>query len=72
MQHVKVQKTTIFTNDVYSFELPNFSSWKQKILNIVNIENNGLIISKPDEECSVKAGRTAWNSHLRYKDLDDL
>ena len=72
MQHVEVQRTTIFTNDVYSFELPNFSSWKQKILNIVNIENNGLIISKPDEECSVKAGRTAWNSHLRYKDLDDL
>lgn len=72
---IDIKKTTIFTDDFYSFVMPNHEEWSEKIKTIVTVEENKKIhrhSTLPEEECNVKANRTAWDSHLRYPILNSL
>ena len=72
---IDIQKTNIFTDDCYSFTLPNHEEWSKNIKTIVTIEENKDIhhhITTPEHECNVKANRTAWDSHFRYPIVNSL
>mgnify|MGYP003110400066 FL=1 len=66
---IEILKTPIFTHEVFSFSLPNFETYKKQIEQIVLVEENKSIHkidTSPENECNVKAKRTAWNSHQKY------
>ena len=72
---IEISKFTIFKDDVFSFNLPNFNEWQKQIKDIVLVEDNEAIhnlSSKPEKRCNVIAQRTAWNSHQRYSALQLL
>tara|TARA_R100000544_G_C2205057_1_gene48817 strand:+ start:159 stop:782 length:624 start_codon:yes stop_codon:yes gene_type:complete len=72
---IDINRTPIFTQEVFHFTLPNFEEWKKHINQIVLVEENKNIHkhdTSPEKACSVMAKRTAWNSHLRYQSLDNL
>ena len=35
-----IDKTTVFTKEVYSFTMPNHEKWSKKIKDIILVENN--------------------------------
>jgi len=75
MNSLQIHRLPVFTNEVFSFQLPNFEKWEQQIKQIVLVEDNKKIhnySSEPEEQCNVMAKRTAWNSHNRYPVLDLL
>lgn len=67
----KIDKHTIFTEEVCSFTLPNFDFYKDKIKQIIKVEEN-IQSSAPKKQCNVVAQRTSWNSHQRYPILYDI
>jgi len=70
-----IDKTTIFTEEVYSFTMPNHEKWSKKIKDIILVENNKELhghTTIPEEACNVKARRTAWDSHFRYPSIGSL
>ena len=72
---IEITKLPIFVEEVNFFTMPNHEYWKEQILNIVKVEENNNIhkfTTQPDEECNVKANRTAWDSHLRYPAMTEL
>ena len=72
---IEISKTPIFTREVYSFLLPNCEQIKKDIQQIILVEENYNIHSintKPEEECNIRAKRTAWNSHQKYPILQML
>mgnify|MGYP003122517856 CR=1 FL=1 len=71
---LNITKTPIFTEEVFSFMLPNFSYWEKHIKEIVSVEDNKIhqLNTTPEEECNVKAKRTGWNSHIKYPSLNIL
>tara|TARA_R100000781_G_scaffold63940_1_gene40450 strand:+ start:91 stop:711 length:621 start_codon:yes stop_codon:yes gene_type:complete len=69
---VEITKVPIFIQEIFHFQLPNFSEWEKQIKQIVLVEDNKKIhdlSSTPKEQCNVMAQRTAWNSHQRYTSL---
>ena len=53
----------------------NFETYKKQIQQIVLVEDNKSIHkidTSPEDECNVKAKRTAWNSNQKYQILDNL
>lgn len=75
MKPVQINRLPIFTNEIFSFELPNFKEWEKQIKQIVLVEDNKQIhnfSSTPKEKCNVMGSRTAWNSHQRYSSLKIL
>jgi len=72
---VTINKHPLFTEEVYSFKMPNHDFWKKEINTIINIESNSVhnLSSKPPQkETNIRATRTAWDSHLRYPSLKNL
>ena len=67
----KINKHTLFIEEVYSFTLPNFNFYKDKIKQIIRVEEN-IQSTSPDKQCNVVAQRTSWNSHQRYPIMYDL
>ena len=67
----KISKHTIFTEEVCSFTLPNFDFYKDKIKQIIKVEEN-IASSAPEKKCNVIAQRTSWNSHQRYPIMYDI
>ena len=67
----KINKHTLFIEEVYSFTLPNFNFYKDKIKQIIRVEEN-IQSTAPDKQCNVVAQRTSWNSHQRYPIMYDL
>ena len=67
----KINKHTIFTEEVCSFTLPNFNFYKDKIKQIIKVEEN-IASSAPEKKCNVVAQRTSWNSHQRYPIMYDI
>ena len=53
----KISKHTIFTEEVCSFTLPNFDFYKDKIKQIIKVEEN-IASSAPEKKCNVIAQRT--------------
>lgn len=55
--------------------MPNHDKWEKQLKEIVKVEDNKNLhnfTTEPDDECNVKAKRTAWDSHLRYPTIRDL
>jgi len=72
---IEITKTPIFTQEIFSFTLPNFETYKKQIQQIVLVEDNKSIHkidTSPKLECNVKAKRTAWNSNQKYESLNNL
>tara|TARA_Y100000114_G_scaffold57850_1_gene52962 strand:+ start:327 stop:947 length:621 start_codon:yes stop_codon:yes gene_type:complete len=72
---IEITKLPIFVEEVNFFTMPNHEYWKEKILNIVKVEDNKNIhkfTTQIDEDCNVKANRTAWDSHFRYPAVTEL
>jgi uncharacterized protein (TIGR02466 family) len=72
---LEITKTPLFTQEVFSFVLPNHNEWIKHITQIVLVEENKNIHehdTAPKEACNIMAKRTAWNSHQRYQILNDL
>jgi hypothetical protein len=72
---MQISRIPVFMSEVFTFELPNFDSWKKQIKQIVLVEDNKDIHGQdtsPKNQCNVMAKRTAWNSHLRYNSLNLL
>ena len=72
---MKINRISLFTSEVFVFQLPEFKDWKKLIKQIVLVENNKDIHGHdtlPLEKCNVMAKRTAWNSHQRYPVLNVL
>tara|TARA_R110000796_G_scaffold103604_3_gene213024 strand:+ start:31 stop:678 length:648 start_codon:yes stop_codon:yes gene_type:complete len=69
-----IQTIDIFGDEVFYFKMPNHKNWLEQIKQIIKIEDNTLhnFNTEPDEECHVKAKRTAWDSHLRYPAVGNL
>ncbi len=72
MKSIQINRHPIFTTEIFSFELPNFKMWQERIKQIVLVEENSSFNTKPDNECNIKASRTAWNSHERYAVVKEL
>ena len=71
---VEITKHTLFTEEVYTFNMPNHEFWKKEIDTIINVENNKMhkISSKPEIQTNIKATRTGWDSHFRYPSIKNL
>tara|TARA_R100000544_G_scaffold37076_2_gene27033 strand:+ start:40 stop:687 length:648 start_codon:yes stop_codon:yes gene_type:complete len=69
-----IQTINIFGDEVFHFKMPNHTNWLEQIKQIIKIEDNPLhnFNTGPDEECHVKAKRTAWDSNLRYPAIGNL
>ena len=72
MTEIKINRVPIFVNEIFHFTLPNFDMWQERIKHIVLVEENSSIDTTPENECHVKASRTAWNSHERYPAMGEL
>ncbi len=66
-----ISRLPIFTQELFYYQIDNLSEWQEKIQHIIMAEETNLK-TEPSERCNVFAGRTDWNSHQRYKALDDL
>ena len=72
---MEITKHNIFINEAWSFTMPNHEKWRKEIKNIILVENNKEIhkhTTIPEEDCNVKARRTAWDSHYRYPQIRSL
>ena len=72
---IDIKTMEIFGDEIFSFKMPNHEEWEKKIKQIVMVEDNMDLhnhSTDPEEECNVKARRTAWDSHLRYDAIKDL
>ena len=71
---IDIQKHSIFTEYVYSFDMPNFDFWKKQINEIVKVEDNQDHNLSTDLKFSsnVKAKRTAWDTHHRYQSMFNI
>ena len=72
---ININKLAVFTDEVFYFDMPNFTDWKKQIEQIILIEENNSLRGKddiPQEECNVKAKRTGFHSHLKYPALHNL
>tara|TARA_R100000030_G_scaffold52066_1_gene39191 strand:+ start:1907 stop:2524 length:618 start_codon:yes stop_codon:yes gene_type:complete len=72
MTEIKINRVPIFVNEIFHFTLPNFDMWQKRIKQIVLVEENSSLNTTPDNECNIKASRTAWNSHERYPAMGEL
>ena len=75
MIEIEITKTPLFTDEVSFFTMPDHEHWKEQIHNIIKVEDNKNIhkyTTIPNKEDSVKASRTAWDSHLRYSAIGTL
>ena len=73
--NLEITKHNIFVDEAWSFIMPDHEKWSKEIKNIILVENNKEIHNHttiPDEDCNVKAKRTAWDSHLRYPQIRSL
>ena len=66
-----ISRLPIFTQEIFYYELENLNYWQEKIQHIIVAEETNLK-TEPSEIFNVFAGRTDWNSHQRYKALNDL
>jgi hypothetical protein len=68
---INISKHAIFTEEIYSFEMPNFNFWKKEINTIVKVEDNDLHKHSTDLKflSNVQAKRTAWDTHLKYPSM---
>ena len=72
MQPIQINRLPIFTTEIFSFQLPDLKMWQEKIKQIVLVEENSSFNTKPEDECNIKASRTAFNSHMRYTAMGEL
>ena len=66
---IDIKTVDLFTDEAFIFKMPDHNYWKENIKSIVLVEDNKNLhnySTSPDDECNVKAKRTAWDSHLRY------
>ena len=68
---IEISKHKLFTEEIYSFNMPNFDYWKKEINEIVKIENNAVHNHSTDLKflSNIQARRTAWDTHLRYPSM---
>ncbi len=72
---IAVEKIPLFTEEVYSFIMPDHDHWEKQIKNIVLVEKNKAIhdySTIPKEDCNVKANRTTWDTHKQYGSISIL
>ena len=71
---IDIQKHTLFTEEFYSFEMPNFEFWKKEINEIIKVEDNKVHnhSTEIEMESNVKARRTAWDTHYRYPSMKNI
>ena len=68
---IEISKHKLFTEEIYSFNMPDFNYWKKEINEIVKIENNAVHNHSTDLKflSNIQARRTAWDTHLRYPSM---
>jgi uncharacterized protein (TIGR02466 family) len=71
---IDIQTIEIFSDEVFHFKMSNHENWLEQIKQIVKVEDNSIhnFNTEPNDECNVKAKRTAWDSHLRYPAVANL
>jgi hypothetical protein len=72
---IEITKIPVFVEEVSFFTLPNQKYYKEKINEIIKVEENKSIhkfSTTPNEEDNVKANRSAWDSHFRYPVINEL
>ena len=71
---IDIKKHLIFTEEIYSFKMPNFDFWKKEVTEIIKVENNKVHQHSTDieNESNIKARRTAWDTHHRYQSMWNL
>jgi len=65
----------LFTEKLWSFQMPDHEHWKTQISNIMLVEKNKdkhKYSTQPLEECNVKAPRTSWDSHAQYPAVNHI
>jgi uncharacterized protein (TIGR02466 family) len=73
--NLEIMKHNIFVEEAWSFTMPDHEKWRKEIKDIILVENNKEIhkhTTIPEEDCNVKAKRTAWDSHYRYPSIRSL
>ena len=73
--NLEITKHNIFVEEAWSFTMPDHEKWRKEIKNIILVENNKEIhkhTTIPEDDCNVKARRTAWDSHFRYPQIRSL
>tara|TARA_R100000700_G_scaffold32370_1_gene39744 strand:- start:227 stop:856 length:630 start_codon:yes stop_codon:yes gene_type:complete len=74
----KIFKTTVFTEDFYSFVIPDFENIQKQIKQIVLVEDNKKIhgvdtsADTTIDDNKKRQNRTGWNSHQRYPALNNV
>ena len=69
---IAIEKIPLFTEEVYSFIMPDHNHWGKQIKNIVLVEKNKAIhdySTIPEEDCNVKANRTTWDTFYQIQFL---
>ena len=68
---INISKHPIFTEEIYSFDMPNFDFWKKEINEIVKVEDHAVHKHSTDLKflSNVQARRTAWDTHLKYPSM---
>ena len=72
---IDIHKTPLFTQEVYSFMMPDHTHWKEQIKNIILVEKNKALhnySTTPEKACNIKENRTAWDTHIRYNSISIL
>ena len=71
---INIKKHELFKEEIYSFEMPNFNFWKKEINEIIKVEDNKVHNHSTDLKnwSNIKARRTAWDTHHRYKSMYNL
>jgi len=69
-----IKKHELFTEHIYSFEMPNFDFWKKEINEIIKVEDNKVHNHSTDIKywSNIKAKRTAWDTHYRYRSMHNI
>jgi len=66
---VEVNKHDIFTDNMWSFVMPDHEHWKKQLEDIITVEKNKNIHKfsmENKENKPVQAHKTPWDSHCRY------
>jgi uncharacterized protein (TIGR02466 family) len=70
-----IEKISLFTDEIYTFKMPHHDEWEKEIKTIIKVEENKNLhafSTMPEDECNVKAKRTAWDSHIRYNSVNNI
>jgi uncharacterized protein (TIGR02466 family) len=74
MTQINIKKDAVFTEYVWSCEMPDHEHWKKQLKQIALVEEAEYtkFSTRPGYPCNVKALRTSWNSHLKFPAINNI